>query len=51
MPHEELGRTAVRMTLQRARDKSGAPEHVMLGTHIAVHDSVRPLVQADPPSR
>ncbi|MCE6994959.1 LacI family transcriptional regulator [Saccharothrix sp. S26] len=51
VPHEELGRTAVRMALQRARDKSGAPEHVMLGTHIVIRDSVRPLIHADPPAR
>ncbi|QQQ79122.1 LacI family DNA-binding transcriptional regulator [Saccharothrix sp. 6-C] len=46
VPHEELGRTAVRMALQRARDKSGTPERVMLGTHIVVRDSVRPVVRS-----
>ncbi|XVS67319.1 LacI family DNA-binding transcriptional regulator [Actinosynnema sp. CA-299493] len=46
VPHEELGRTAVRMALHRARDKSGPPERVMLGTHIVVRDSVRPLVRS-----
>jgi LacI family transcriptional regulator len=51
VPHEELGRTAVRMALQRARDKSGVPERVMLGTHIVVRDSVRPLVRSDIPAR
>jgi LacI family transcriptional regulator len=29
VPHEELGRTAVRMALQRGRDKSGTPERVL----------------------
>ena len=51
VPHEELGRTAVRMALQRARDKSGSPEHVMLGTHIIIRDSVRPLIHTEPPAR
>ncbi|MER5266581.1 LacI family DNA-binding transcriptional regulator [Actinosynnema sp. NPDC002837] len=46
VPHEELGRTAVRMALQRGRDKSGTPERVMLGTHIVVRDSVRPVVRS-----
>ncbi|MCG5217703.1 LacI family DNA-binding transcriptional regulator [Streptosporangium sp. KLBMP 9127] len=43
VPHEELGRTAVRLALERRQDKSGMSEHVMLGTHIIVRDSVRPL--------
>jgi len=51
VPHEELGRTAVRMALQRARDKSGTPERVMLGTHIVVRDSVRPVVRSAGPTR
>ncbi|GAA1310321.1 LacI family DNA-binding transcriptional regulator [Saccharothrix xinjiangensis] len=51
VPHEELGRTAVRMALQRARDKSGLPERVVLGTHIVVRDSVRPVVPPDDPAR
>ncbi|MEV4178864.1 LacI family DNA-binding transcriptional regulator [Nonomuraea sp. NPDC049709] len=42
VPHEELGRTAVRLALERG--KSGNPaQHVMLGTHIVVRDSVRPV--------
>ncbi|WP_049558395.1 LacI family DNA-binding transcriptional regulator [Nonomuraea sp. SBT364] len=43
VPHEELGRTAVRLALDRERDRPGRPEHVLLGTHIIVRDSVRPL--------
>lgn len=51
VPHEELGRTAVRMALQRARDKSDVPERVVLGTHIVVRDSVRSLVRPDTPAQ
>lgn len=51
VPHEELGRTAVRMALERVRNKSDMAEHVMLGTHIVVRDSVRPVVRTDPPTR
>jgi LacI family transcriptional regulator len=40
VPHEELGRTAVRLALSRGT--SGAGRHVTLGTHIVVRDSVRP---------
>lgn len=43
VPHEELGRTAVRLALERRQDRSGMNAHVMLGTHIIVRDSVRPL--------
>jgi LacI family transcriptional regulator len=43
VPHEELGRTAVRMALERGTGTTGQSEHVMLGTHIIVRDSVRPL--------
>ncbi|MGC5010789.1 LacI family DNA-binding transcriptional regulator [Streptosporangium sp. DT93] len=38
LPHDELGRTAVRMAL--GRDGSGP---TVLGTHIVVRDSVRPI--------
>lgn len=41
VPHEELGRTAVRLALDS--DTAGTSRHVMLGTHIIVRDSVRPL--------
>jgi LacI family transcriptional regulator len=37
LPHEELGRTAVRMALQ---SNGSGRQHVMLGTHIVVRDSV-----------
>jgi LacI family transcriptional regulator len=40
VPHEELGRTAVRLALER-ENGGGAAGHVMLGTHIVVRDSVR----------
>ncbi|WP_218577169.1 LacI family DNA-binding transcriptional regulator [Phytohabitans rumicis] len=39
VPTEELGRTAVRLALHQAE-----PQHVMLGTHIVVRDSVSPVV-------
>jgi LacI family transcriptional regulator len=41
LPHEELGRTAVRLALrQDAND--GTTQHVVLGTHVVVRDSVAP---------
>lgn len=39
VPHEELGRTAVRLAL--AHDRPDTAQHVVLGTHIVVRDSVR----------
>ncbi|MFC7763282.1 LacI family DNA-binding transcriptional regulator [Catellatospora bangladeshensis] len=42
LPHEELGRTAVKLALQRGENSTR--QHVMLGTHIAMRDSVRPLI-------
>ncbi|WP_311203311.1 LacI family DNA-binding transcriptional regulator [Streptomyces gossypii] len=39
VPHEELGRTAVRLALHS--ETPGTVQHVMLGTHIVVRDSVR----------
>jgi LacI family transcriptional regulator len=42
VPHEELGRTAVRLALER---ESAGGDHVMLGTHTVVRDSVRPAVR------
>lgn len=39
VPTEELGRTAVRLALH-----PGEPQHVVLGTHIVVRDSVAPVV-------
>ncbi|MEU6726460.1 LacI family DNA-binding transcriptional regulator [Nonomuraea wenchangensis] len=47
VPHEELGRTAVRMALERGSGEAGTG-HVMLGTHIVVRDSVRTLKPAPP---
>ncbi|MEV4110720.1 LacI family DNA-binding transcriptional regulator [Nonomuraea sp. NPDC049695] len=47
VPHEELGRTAVRLALDT--DTPGTSQHVMLGTHIVVRDSVRPHLE-EPPS-
>ncbi|WP_431918407.1 LacI family DNA-binding transcriptional regulator [Nonomuraea jabiensis] len=44
VPHEELGRTAVRLALDTdTAGTAGTSRHVMLGTHIVVRDSVRPL--------
>ncbi|WP_158850303.1 LacI family DNA-binding transcriptional regulator [Saccharothrix deserti] len=39
VPHDELGRTAVRLAINRATEPV---QHVMLGTHIAVRHSVGP---------
>lgn len=44
-PHEELGRTAVRLALSTGhRAQGGALPHVVLGTHLVVRGSVRQLV-------
>jgi len=43
LPHEEVGRTAVRLALEHEA-RGGIPPHVVLGTHLVVRDSVRPLV-------
>jgi LacI family transcriptional regulator len=40
LPHEEIGRTAVRLALGQ-ESQGGGPEHVVLGTHLVVRDSVR----------
>ncbi len=42
IPAEELGRAAVRLAVRGADD---APVRAMLGTHIVVRDSVRPLTR------
>jgi LacI family transcriptional regulator len=43
IPHMELGREAVRLALHR--DGAAAPnQHVTLGTHIVLRDSVRPVI-------
>ena len=43
VPHEELGRTAVRLALEREQSRPGGPERMVLGTHIVMRDSVRPV--------
>ena len=40
LPHEEIGRTAVRLTLDQ-ESHGGGPQHVVLGTHLVIRDSVR----------
>ncbi|WP_203453624.1 substrate-binding domain-containing protein [Jiangella aurantiaca] len=49
VPHRELGRTAVRQALHRHED--GVSQHVTLGRHIVVRDSVgaaSPLLGTEP---
>ncbi|WP_206060895.1 LacI family DNA-binding transcriptional regulator [Nonomuraea basaltis] len=48
VPHEELGRTAVRLALES--ETPGTSQHVLIGTHIIVRDSVRPNLQEAPPA-
>ncbi|GAB2608806.1 LacI family DNA-binding transcriptional regulator [Streptomyces capparidis] len=43
LPHEEIGRTAVRLALEHEA-RGGTPPHVVLGTHLVVRGSVRPRV-------
>ncbi|MDT0445835.1 LacI family DNA-binding transcriptional regulator [Streptomyces johnsoniae] len=48
VPYEEMGRTAVRLALDRRGDGPGVPEqHVLLGTHVVVRESVAPPPKAD----
>ncbi|SDK87157.1 LacI family transcriptional regulator [Glycomyces sambucus] len=42
-PHEELGRTSVRLALEHARN-GGPPPHTVLGAHLVLRGSVRPVV-------
>jgi LacI family transcriptional regulator len=42
-PHEELGRTSVRLALEHARN-GGPPPHTVLGAHLVLRGSVRPIV-------
>jgi LacI family transcriptional regulator len=42
VPYEELGRTAVRLALDRAEGLAG-DDHVVLGTQLVLRQSVRPL--------
>nr|WP_277605900.1 LacI family DNA-binding transcriptional regulator [Glycomyces sp. L485] len=44
-PHEELGRTAVRLALEHA-ENGGPPPRTVLGTHLVIRGSVRPLLPA-----
>ncbi|WP_324612896.1 LacI family DNA-binding transcriptional regulator [Streptomyces sp. SBT349] len=46
VPHKELGHTAVRLALEN--ETPGTARHAVLGTHIIVRDSVRPL-PGEPP--
>lgn len=41
VPYEELGRTAVRLALDR-EESIGGDDHVMLSTQLVIRDSVRP---------
>jgi LacI family transcriptional regulator len=41
LPHEEVGRTAVRLALEHEA-RGGTPPHVVLGTHLVIRDSVKP---------
>lgn len=41
LPHEEIGRTAVRLALEH-ETRGGPPQHVTLGTHLVLRGSVRP---------
>jgi LacI family transcriptional regulator len=41
IPHEEMGRTAVRLALHR--NDGSVQQHVLLGTHIVVRESVAPV--------
>ena len=45
LPHEEVGRTAVRLALEHEA-RGGTPPQVTLGTHLVVRDSVRPHLRA-----
>jgi LacI family transcriptional regulator len=40
LPHEEIGRTAVRLALEL----ESRPRHLVLGTHLVLRDSVRPHI-------
>ncbi|MFD0636035.1 substrate-binding domain-containing protein [Catenulispora yoronensis] len=44
IPYNELGREAVRLALHRADPASARNQHITLGTHIVLRDSVRPLI-------
>jgi LacI family transcriptional regulator len=42
-PHEELGRTAVRLALEHA-ENGGPPPRTVLGTHLVIRGSVHPIL-------
>jgi LacI family transcriptional regulator len=44
LPHEEVGRTAVRLVLEH-QARGGAYPHVTIGTHLVLRDSVRTTVR------
>lgn len=44
IPHLELGREAVRLALHRDGPSAAQNQHVMLGTHVVVRDSVRAVI-------
>jgi LacI family transcriptional regulator len=44
LPHEEVGRTAVRLALEHEA-RGGTLPHVILGTHLVVRGSVRPRLR------
>jgi LacI family transcriptional regulator len=44
IPHMELGREAVRLALHRNDPAIGRAQHVTLGTHVIVRDSVSPVI-------
>ena len=44
IPHMELGREAVRLALHRNDPAIGRSQHVTLGTHVIVRDSVSPVI-------
>jgi LacI family transcriptional regulator len=43
VPYEDLGRTAVRLALQR-EDRPAADDHVVLSTQLVIRQSVRTLL-------
>ncbi|MEU8566744.1 substrate-binding domain-containing protein, partial [Streptomyces pathocidini] len=48
VPLEEIGRTAIQLALHRHEPEFRNAQHAVLGTHIKVRDSVRPLVRRRP---
>ncbi|MFI6832309.1 LacI family DNA-binding transcriptional regulator [Kribbella sp. NPDC050241] len=46
MPHEEMGKAAVRLAMERPAPGSGR-ERQLLGTHIVIRTSVRPLISTE----